>query len=101
MALGKIIVETTSLDTTATKVQTAADQYKTDYTTLFSEVEALAAAWSGEDNTAFTQQVEGFRDDFTKMYDLMVSYSTFLKATAETYRTTQDEIMAKAKTLMN
>lgn len=91
MAQGKIIVETAQLDAASAKVGELAGTYKGEYEKLYKLVEKLQASWAGADNTAYTTQIEGFRDDFEKMYTLMTDYSDFLKTTAKRYRDTQDE----------
>ena len=96
MAQGKIVVETSRLDSTAAQVERLADQYQSS---LFGTVRDLQNAWSGEDNVAFTNQIEGFRNDFQKMERLMRDYAAYLRKVAESYRTTQDNVAAKAKTL--
>lgn len=90
MAQGKIIVETAQLDAASAKVGELAGTYKGEYEKLYKLVEELQASWAGADNTAYTTQIEGFRDDFEKMYTLMTDYSDFLKTTAKRYRDTQD-----------
>lgn len=99
MARGQIIVETARLDSTATQVDGLADTYNSNYTQLFNTVQELQNAWAGEDNVAFTNQIEGFRDDFQRMEKLMRDYATYLRKAATTYRDTQDNIAATAKTL--
>ena len=54
MAQGKIVVETSRLDSTAAQVERLADQYQSEYGSLFGTVRDLQNAWSGEDNVAFT-----------------------------------------------
>lgn len=68
MAQGKIIVETAQLDAASAKVGELAGIYKGEYEKLYKLVEELQASWAGADNTAYTTQIEGFRDDFEKMY---------------------------------
>ena len=99
MARGKIVVETSQLDTAATKVDELANDYEAEYKKLFATVTALEEAWGGEDNVAFTQQIEGFKDDFQRMTRLMKDYADYLRKTAKTYRDTQDTVANKAKTL--
>ena len=99
MAQGKIVVETSRLDSTAAQGERLADQYQSEYGSLFGTVRDLQNAWSGEDNVAFTNQIEGFRNDFQKMERLMRDYAAYLRKVAESYRTTQDNVAAKAKTL--
>lgn len=99
MARGKIVVESSRLDSTADRVEHLADTYESEYGALFGTVKDLQNAWSGEDNVAFTNQIEGFRDDFQRMTRLMRDYATYLRKTAAAYRDTQDSIAAGAKQL--
>ena len=99
MAQGKIIVETSRLNCTASQVDRLADQYESEYGSLFGTVRELQNAWAGEDNIAFTNQIEGFRDDFQRMTKLMRDYAAYLRKVAESYRATQDDVAARAKTL--
>ena len=99
MAQGKIIVETSRLDSTADQVDRLAEEYESEYGSLFNTVRDLQNAWSGEDNVAFTNQIEGFRDDFQRMTRLMRDYAEYLRKAAASYRETQDSVAAKAKTL--
>ena len=99
MARGQIIVETSQLDAISTNVSDLADKYSAEYTTLYKLVSEMQSAWSGVDNTAYTTQIEGFKDDFQKMEALMREYASFLKDTASKYRETQASIISKAQQL--
>ena len=99
MARGQIIVETSRLDNTADQVSRLADSYESEYGALYTTVRDLQNAWSGEDNVAFTNQIEGFRDDFQRMTRLMRDYSDYLRKAAAAYRETQDNVVSAAKTL--
>lgn len=99
MARGQIIVETTQLDSVATQVEGCADTYKSNYISLFNTVQEMQNAWSGTDNTAFTNQIEGFRDDFQRMEQLMRDYAAYLRKAAAAYRETQANVASAAKTL--
>lgn len=99
MARGQIVVETERLDQTAARVDDLAGTYNSTYMKLFQTVQEMQNAWAGEDNVAFTNQIEGFRDDFQRMEQLMRDYAQYLRKAADTYRTTQDNIAANAKTL--
>ena len=59
----------------------------------------MQSAWAGEDNTAFTNQIEGFRDDFERMTKLMRDYAAYLRKAAQAYRDTQDNVAKQAQTL--
>ncbi|MBQ2745336.1 MAG: WXG100 family type VII secretion target [Lachnospiraceae bacterium] len=99
MARGQITVETTQLDSVAEKVEGYADSYLREYTSLYSLVTDMQSAWAGVDNTAYTAQIEGFKDDFQKMEKLMRDYAAFLKQTAAKYRAAQADIKTQAQQL--
>lgn len=89
------------LETTATRIESLAADYKTAYDKLYSETDAMAATWSGKDNVAFVNQIAGFKDDFAKMHTLMNNYADFLRKSAKAYRDTQDTITSEARKLAN
>ena len=89
------------LESAAGRIEGLASEYQTQYDALYSETNAMASTWQGEDNTAFVQQIDGFKDDFAKMHSLMLSYADFLRKSAKAYRETQDTIVAEAKKLTN
>lgn len=97
----KIEVKPEELKAVAKKMDAQLDDYKRVYNAIFSEVEGLAKAWKGTDNLAYTNQVQGFKDDFEKMAATLSEYSDFLKRSADTYQATQDSIIAEAKKLVN
>ncbi len=97
----KIKVNPAQLNTTAAQIDSAAGEYQKLSNKLFSDVGAMRAAWQGIDNQAFTSQIEGFKEDFQMMQQLMVEYANFLKQAAKTYEQTQQEIVAGARRLTN
>lgn len=99
MARGQIIVETSRLDETAKQVDQLANNYETEYNQLFGKVQDLSTKWTGEDNTAFTNQIEGFRDDFQRMTQLMRDYASYLRKVAASYRETRSNVASAAKIL--
>jgi WXG100 family type VII secretion target len=87
------------LDRTATEVESAADEYKNEYNRLFGTVQGMSQVWSGTDNVAFTNQIEGFRGDFQRMEALMRDYAAFLRRTAAAYRQQQEQTASAARNL--
>ena len=67
----------------------------------YSETNAMASTWNGKDNTAFVDQIAGFKDDFEKMHTLMLNYADFLRKSAKAYRDTQDTVVSEARKLVN
>ncbi|MBE6920034.1 MAG: WXG100 family type VII secretion target [Ruminococcaceae bacterium] len=89
------------LESTAGRIESLAADYKAQYDQLYSETNAMASTWSGKDNVAFVQQIDGFKDDFAKMYTLMLNYADFLRKSAKAYRDTQDTVVSEARKLVN
>ena len=100
--MGKnILVTPEVLETTAGTIEGLATDYKTQYDALYEATNGMAAAWSGADNLAFTEQIAGFKDDFEKMHGLMQAYALFLRRSAKAYRTTQETVISEARSLIN
>ena len=78
-----IMVTPEQLERTAVQIEGLAADYKTQYTKLYGETDALASTWNGKDNIAFTTRIAGFKDDFERMYDLMNKYAAFLRDSAK------------------
>lgn len=97
----EIQVTPEQLENAAGKIESLAADYQTQYNNLYSETNSMASTWSGKDNTAFTDQIAGFKDDFEKMYTLMNNYADFLRKSAKAYRDTQDAIVTDARKLTN
>ena len=97
----KILVTPEMLEQAATSIESLANEYKAQYNELYSTTGSLASTWSGADNVAFVNQIDGFKDDLEKMYTLMNRYAEYLRTTAKAYRETQDAIIKQAKTLIN
>ena len=96
-----IKVTPAELRTVATKIRSQAEDYAKQYTQLFNDVDGMANAWKGKDNTAFTNQIKGFQDDFQSMKALLEEYAAFLDKSANAYEQTQDEITSAAQRLQN
>ena len=97
--MAKIMVDPTKLELVASKIEEQAADYSKLYQQLFTE--AMGKAWQGADNIAYTTQIEGFREDLNKIKQVLDEYSSFLRQSAKVYKSTQDEVISKAKTLTN
>lgn len=89
------------LETAATKIETFAKEYQIEYKALYSKTDSLAETWNGSDNVAFKSQIDGFKDDFDKMFTLMNNYADYLRKTAKAYRETQTNVANEARKLKN
>lgn len=89
------------LESAAGRIEGLAADYKSQYDALYNETNAMASTWQGKDNTAFVDQIAGFKDDFEKMHTLMLNYADFLRKSAKAYRDTQDSVVSEARKLVN
>lgn len=101
MAVTTIKVDPQKLQDASSQISGLASEYEGEYKALFDRVHNMKGKWDGQDNQNYTEQVEGFRDDFEKMKSLMDQYSEYLKNTAQAYINTQNEIAKTAKGLTN
>lgn len=97
----KIFVDPSKLENASREVLDKAEEYEQLFLKVLNQAEALSAAWKGHDNQEFASRVEGFRPDFVAMKTDMISYGEFLKNSATTYRVAQQDIVNRARTLVN
>lgn len=88
----RIIVDPSRLESTASNVDSANSDYQRIYHNLYAEVDKMEAVWQGKDNTAFTNKIKAFEDDFRQISNILSHYSDFLRNSARAYRETQDEL---------
>ena len=100
--MGKTIMVTPEmLESVAKEIEGLASDYKAQYEALYRETDSMVSTWQGKDNVAYTERIAGFKDDFGTMYELMNKYADFLRASAESYRRTQDNVVQNAQKLIN
>ncbi|MCI9292260.1 MAG: WXG100 family type VII secretion target [Erysipelotrichaceae bacterium] len=100
--MAKVIeVTPAQLESAAGKIDGHAGDYQSLYQEFYKVTDDMAANWDGKDNLAFIERISGFRDDFQKMYQLMLDYADYLRKAAKNYRDTQDSITSQAKNLQN
>ncbi len=99
--MATIKVTAGELDVAAGEIHGLSAEYRANYENLFTTIDTNLASWTSEDKTAFITQINGFKDDFERMHELMETYARFLEKSAEAYRTTQQNVINKAQSLTN
>lgn len=99
--MATIKVTAADLDAASGEIQGLAAEYQANYNNLFTTIDTNLSSWTSEDKTAFINQINGFKDDFERMRELMETYAQFLTRSAEAYRTTQQNVINKAQSLTN
>ena len=94
-----ITVEPEQLESCAARIDESNQDYTRAYTQLFEAVDTMKAGWQGKDNTAFSNQIARFQGDFREMSVLCGQYAEFLRSSAKSYRSMQDDLAAQAGAL--
>ena len=96
-----IKVSTEELGTASTYIGVQAEDFKTQYETLYKDIDAMQNKWSGEDYNQFKQEMADYRPELQKMYQLMKDYSRYLSTTKSDYEVTQREIAKNARAIVS
>ena len=96
-----IKVSTEELGTASTYIAAQAEDFKTEYVTLYRDIDAMQNKWSGEDYEQFKGEMYDYKPELEKMYQLMKDYSRYLSTTKSDYETTQGEIAKNARAIIS
>ncbi len=94
-----IAVEPEQLEASASRIDDSNQEYIRAYTNLFEAVDTMKSGWQGKDNTAFSNQISKFQSDFREMSVLCGQYAEFLRNSAKSYRSVQDDLTSQANAL--
>lgn len=78
------------------EVQSLAQDYQNEVTKIYSNIENLRNAWSGQDNQAYINKVNEYKADIEKLGKVIDSYGLFLVETARNLENIQNEIASQA-----
>jgi len=92
----QITVTMNQLENCAMRMDEDNQAYIRSYEQLFEAIESMSNAWQGVDNNAFVSKITSYASDFKQMSLLCSEYSEFLKNTARSYRSTQEELANQA-----
>lgn len=91
-----IQANTENLSTRGKEVQSLARDYQNEVTKIYSNIENLRNAWSGQDNQAYINKVNEYKADIEKLGKVIDSYGLFLVETARNLENIQNEIASQA-----
>jgi len=93
-------VTTERLESSANVVEEKTAKFKSEWEKLYSELQNLRTAqWQGIASDTFNSKLEGYRNDFEDMTNVLNSYAEFLKNAASHYRTTEESLKEAAGNL--
>ncbi|MBQ8891500.1 MAG: WXG100 family type VII secretion target [Bacilli bacterium] len=84
------------MQSAATEISKAAEEYKTNVEGVYQIVDSLVNHWKGADNVKFANTVNDYKNDLTSLGDVVNSYGEFLNKSAQIISSTQDEISSAA-----
>lgn len=94
-----ISVEPNRLETAASNIENANNDYQRIYQAMYAEIDKMSSSWQGKDNTMFISQIKSFEDDLKQISIVMKEYADFLRTSARAYREAQEEIYSRASKL--
>ena len=94
----KISVESALIDQISKTIKQEAENYKTIYERIYGIVDDIFGyeQWLGEDARKYNERIQGFKDNFKKLYNNFISYVNFLAKAAEAYDIAQDTAQGNA-----
>lgn len=100
--MGKVIrVTPEELGKASQKMQNLSETYTEIYKQLLQEAGTMGAAWEGEDNLAFVEQINGFCEELNAMAAKLSTASQALEKQRVNYLTRQESNIAQVKKLVN
>lgn len=78
------------------EIESYADAYERAYTELYSLTETLMKTYSTDDSKAFNTKLEGYRDQFVQMKQLLVDYATELETIASSFEGVEKQLQEEA-----
>lgn len=78
------------------EVQSLAQDYQNEVTKIYSNIENLRNAWSGQDNQAYINKVNEYKADIENLGKVINRYGLFLVETARNLENIQNEIASQA-----
>ena len=94
-----IRVEPQQLTDCALRIENSEEDYRRLGNELYARVDALAEAWQGKDNIAFTTQIRSYEEDLQQIALIMRQYAEFLRNSARAYSETHEGLSEEARRL--
>lgn len=100
--MGKVIrVTPEELEKASQKLAGLSESYTQIYSQLLQEAGTMGAAWEGDDNLAFVDQINGFCEELKQMAAKLQTASDALNQQKTNYATRQNDNITQARKLAN
>ena len=97
----KIFVTPEELERTANQLETHSQNYAELSKQLMQTAQTMGAAWEGDDNLAFVDQITGLTDDLNNMAQKLSFAGQTLKQIKDNYVQTQHHNITQVRKLQN
>lgn len=97
----KILVTPEILEKTSGQLETHSQSYSDIAKQLMQTAQTMGAAWEGDDNLAFVDQITGFTEDLDKMAQKLSVAGQALKQIKDNYVQTQQHNITQVRKLQN
>ncbi len=95
----KIMVDTTQIESAKTKIQNLQQDYQSAYGRLYEIDGEINETWQGVDSKKFSEQLQGFKNDFQDLDKKFSDYIKFLEDAKTQYDAAQEKITKDAEKL--
>ena len=100
--MGKILrVTPEELEKASGRLYQISGTYIEIYSQLMQDASTMGAAWEGEDNLAFVDQITGFCEELKQMADKLELASKALKQQSDNYAARQEANITQVRKLVN
>lgn len=102
MALKKQTIQVTPADlgTASANINVQAENFKGEIDRLYSDIDAMHSKWEGEDYNEFKSEMDEYKPELLRMYQLMKDYASYLSKTKTDYESAQNEVKTKARAIV-
>ena len=93
-------VTTERLVSSAGVIEEKTARYNSEWAKLYTEIQNLKSAqWQGIASDTFNAKLEAYRNDFEAMSKVLMNYAAFLRAAADNYAKTEENLRGAASNL--
>lgn len=101
MAGMQIEVDTSKVREALTTVDNETANFKISFDNIYTCIDSIIdkQAYLGADAQKFVEKINGFKDDFSDLYNKLTEYSNFLNKAIDAYDTAQTDVKTRASKL--
>lgn len=95
----RIRIDTARLEKISADMNNLIQQYQKKYNEVYTNATEMGAIWEGEAKKTYMDRLEGFRNDFERMVQVLSNYSSKLSLIAKRYKEAEEKAKSLASKL--